>query len=177
MKLILSRLLHHANRESKDEAFYRVKDRILTRYGKVVGHDVQHIPGKTCFACGGTGEPLWINDQDDERCSRCWGDGWYKRPKWILLQRVQFGKYIFHKPIYRTTQVENIQHEYTSLPSTVPIIEGYISHTPSKYSKKARIVLFILYDLKGYVKRTWPVIKKRIPKVEIHFSQPDDLPF
>jgi hypothetical protein len=177
IKLILSYLLHHANRETKAEDFYKIKDRILTKYGKVIGHDVQHIPGKICFACNGTGEPLWINDQDDEHCSRCYGDGWYKQPKWILLQRIKFGKYTFHKPIYRTTQENNLRYEYSQLPLTVPIIEGYISHTPSKYGKKARTILFLLYDFRGSCKRSWLGIKKRVPKVSIRFSQPDDLPF
>jgi hypothetical protein len=174
---ILSYLLHHANREYRSDEFYQVKDKILTKYGKVVGHDVQHIPGKKCFACDGTGEPLWINDQDDENCSRCYGDGWYKRPKWILLQRVQFGKYIFHKPIYRTTQVENLYHEYSSLPATVPVIEGYISHTASKHGKKARTILFVLFDFKRYSAYQIKRMKNRIPKLTVRVSQPDDLPF
>src|SRR5687767_8378355 len=55
IKWILSHLLHHANRETKMDEFYRIKDKILTKYGKVIGYDVQFIEGKKCKSCGGFG--------------------------------------------------------------------------------------------------------------------------
>jgi hypothetical protein len=111
-QLILSWLLHHANRHTKSESFYKIKDEILTRYGKQVGYDIQHIPGKTCNSCGGRGQhpkysntpPYKIYDWAD--CYHCWG-GWYKFPKWICLARIEFGTYIFHKPLKREEKINN----------------------------------------------------------------------
>jgi hypothetical protein len=160
IKRILSYLLHHANREYRSDEFYRVKDKILTKYSKVVGHDVQFIEGKTCRSCGGRGyheKISWETGEvyDTVGCSRCWG-GWYKQPTWVLLQRLKFGKYIFHKPIVRKFGKKNPFIE--DYPLSNEVIEGYIDHTRTKFGKDARTILFLLYDWKGHWKRWYKSI-------------------
>lgn len=154
IKLILSYLLHHANRETKLEEYYRIKDKILSRYGKPVGFDVQFIEGKICHSCGGRG----VHDFYDyngriyktEACWHCYF-GWYKRPSWVLLQRLQFGKYIFHKPIGRGYGKTNPFANHAGVNNEV--IKGYIDHERTKFGKDALVILYLLYDWKGYWKR------------------------
>jgi hypothetical protein len=153
IKHILSYLLHHANRETNMEEFYKIKDKIITKYGKGIGHDVQFIEGKKCRSCGGFGyhrKYSWETGKvyDTVDCYHCWW-GWYKQPTWVLLERIRFGKYIFHKPVERKYGSKNpFDHIVNN-----PVIEGYIDHTRSKYGKDALVILFLLYDWKGYWKR------------------------
>lgn len=159
IKLILSYLLHHANREYRSDDFYKVKDMILTRYGKVVGHDVQFIEGKKCHSCQGRGYryKYGLNGKpyDTADCWHCWG-GWYKQPTWVLLQRVKFGQYTFHKPAERKYGKNNPFINECGVNKEV--IEGYIDHTRTNYGKDARVVLFLLYDWKGFWKRWYKAI-------------------
>jgi hypothetical protein len=159
IKRILSDLLHHANREYRSDEFYRVKDRILTKYGKVVGHDVQFIEGKKCNSCQGRGYHYKYGRNgkpyDTADCNHCWG-GWYKQPAWVLLQRIQFGKYIFHKPFEKKFGSKNPFIKECGV--NKEIITGYIDHSRTKYGKDARVILFLLYDWKGYWKRWYKAI-------------------
>lgn len=167
IKLILSYLLHHANREYRSDDFYRIKDRILTKYGKVVGHDVQFIEGKKCRSCGGFGYHRRYSNTgrvyDLVDCYHCWG-GWYKHPAWVLLQRIQFGRYIFHKPVEKKLQTKNPYVQAQDLPEDLKlnlgpeIIKGYIEHKSSKRGKDTRVILFLLYDWNGYWKRWYKSI-------------------
>ena len=55
---MIGRLLHIANSypEAVDKKrFYAMKDRILRRYGRRDGFDIQHVAGKKCWSCDGTG--------------------------------------------------------------------------------------------------------------------------
>jgi hypothetical protein len=139
-------LLHHANREGKNDNFYVIKDRILKAYGKHIGYDVQFIEGKKCHTCGGTGiyrGYSWRYDEDfQDLCYRCY-NGWYKRPVWNILSRIQYGKHIFHSPYKRAYSKPEINSQ---------IIDGYIQHNRSKYGTFALAVLFFLFE-KGYIKR------------------------
>lgn len=162
IKWLLSRLLHHANRETRLEEFYRIKDKILTRYGKVVGHDIQFIAGKKCRSCGGAGNHPKISWEtgkiyDYADCYHCWG-GWYKHPAWVLLQRIQFGKFTFHKPIKKEYKINNPFWKDPELAVCNKVIEGYIEHTRTKHGKDALVILFLLYDWKGYWKRWYKAI-------------------
>jgi len=145
--IILSWLVHHANRESKNDYFYRIKNRLLTKYGRFIGYDVQFIEGKKCNSCGGTGEHYrygrygQVYDYDD--CYHCFG-GWYKQPHWNILSRIQFGKYVFHQP------KERVYKKPDQL--SLSIIEGYIDHNRSKHGKFALFVLFLIYE-KNYLNR------------------------
>ena len=144
---VLSWLLHHANREGRNEYLYKIKNRLLSKYGKFIGHDIQFIEGKKCHSCDGTGIYVHYHWHGSEReyegCYRCY-NGWYKRPTWNVLQRIQFGNYVFHQPFERLYK----KPEDVSL----PIIEGYIEHNRSKHGKFALTILFLLYE-KGYLKR------------------------
>lgn len=152
-QFILSWLLHHANRHTKSESFYKIKDEVLTRYGKQIGYDIQHIPGKTCNSCGGKGQhpkysntpPYKIYDWAD--CYHCWG-GWYKFPKWICLARIQFGRYTFHKPLKREERISNpfTKEEMGWEVTSNPVIKGYIEHTASPISYYAFLLMFYLYN-------------------------------
>jgi hypothetical protein len=152
---LLSYLLHHANRETKVEGFYKIKDRILTKYGKDVGCDVQFIEGKKCRSCEGRGYHYKYGRNgkpyDTADCYHCWADGWYKPPTWVLLKRIQFGRYIFHKPIERKYGKVNPFVNETDVNKEV--IEGYIEHTRTDFGKDALMILYLLYDWKGYWKR------------------------
>lgn len=155
--LFLSTLLHHANRETKADQFYKIKDRILSKYGKVVGYDVQFIEGKICHSCNGNGVHKkvswsgWV--YDIQPCFRCW-NGWYKQPTWVLLQRIQFHKYIFHKPVKRETGgKENPFKEVAGWNINEEVISGYIDHKRTKYGKDALVLLYLMYDWKGYWRR------------------------
>lgn len=154
IKLILSTLLHHANRETKADEFYKIKDRILTRYGTVVGYDVQFIEGKKCHSCNGTGQFKKLNQYgfvyDIDSCWHCIR-GWYKRPTWVLLQRIRFGKYIFHKPIEKKYGKANPFINECGVNKNA--IDGYIDHSRTEYGKDALVILYLIYDWKGYWKR------------------------
>lgn len=142
---ILSWLIHHANREGRNEYFYKIKNRLLSKYGRHIGFDIQFIEGKKCHSCGGTGiyqGYSWRYQDYEDVCYRC-HNGWYKRPTWNVLERVQFGKYIFHQPIKQI---------FKGPESGTQVIEGYIEHKRTRYGKFALNVLFLLYE-KSYIKR------------------------
>lgn len=143
----LSVFLHLANREGKDEHFYKIKNKILKRYASHIGYDIQYIEGKDCFTCDGTGIYKRSSYQfrmigfEEVPCYNC-DNGWYKKPCWNILERVQFGDFIFHQPLRRTYEKPDIKAH----------IYGYIEHEKSKYSWFAKSVLFLLFE-KGYLKR------------------------
>lgn len=150
MKHILSFLLHHANRCVKSPEFYRVKDKILDRYGIVTGYDVQFIEGKKCYSCNGTGVHHKLDNYriwNTESCWHCYG-GWYKRPMWVLLARKVIGRYTFHKPAKREYSVKN-----PFIPAlNDKVIDGYINHRPWKHSHLAVYALFLIYDRQAFKK-------------------------
>lgn len=147
MNALFAFLLHHANRDYKSEKFYAIKNMMLKKYGEYVGDDVQFIEGKKCYTCGGTGVYTgyyWSSGEAwHDSCNRCCG-GWYKLPQWNILHRIKFGPYIFHQPFKRV---------YTE-PDTIIInkIDGYVSHTSTRYSRISRHILFLIYE-SGYLNR------------------------
>jgi hypothetical protein len=143
---ILSFLLHHANREGKNKSFYKIKNKILSKYGKHICYDVQYIEGKRCFSCGGTG--IYVGYNHKSECYNCGGTGWFKLPEWNILARLQFGKYTFHQPWKRSYIDPKIQSNK---------IEGYIEHNRSKYGRFSLALLFLIYDRKG-LKRMYDYI-------------------
>lgn len=145
--LFLSWLLHRANRETKSSYFYTIKNKILKKYAKHLGYDVQFIEGKKCHSCNGTGifhGYHWSGDEYFDNCYRC-HRGWYKRPVWNILEKVQFGKYIFHQPYQRAYEKPDI---------STPIIEGYIEHNRAKFGGISLHILYLMYE-KGYIGRYW----------------------
>ncbi len=145
---ILSWLLHHANLKYSNPEFYEIKNRILKKYGRHICYDVQFIEGKRCRSCYGTGTHIkwnWYTGKayDQDICWNCDGTGWYKRPVWNILARLELGKYTFHQPYQRS---------YTKPDNGIPVIEGYIDHNLSKYSALAATMLFLFFE-KGYLKK------------------------
>lgn len=141
---ILSFLLNQANRETKSREYYAVKDIILKKYGTLIGYDVQHIPGKECFSCNGTGRHYNAYEQCYDDCWNC-SNGWYKRPVWNILEKIQFGRYVFHRP-YKRCYIKPDEYH--------PTIQGYIEHNAGKYGKISLFILLLIYE-KGYLKRWW----------------------
>lgn len=143
---ILSFLLHYANRETKHVNFYKVKNKLLQKYGEHIGYDIQFIEGKKCWSCDGTGlyskYDYYTKSFYKEWCWNC-HEGWYKRPTWNILQRLKFGKYTFHQPFKRVYEKPEIE---------TPIIEGYIDHNRTKYGGLAVFILCLIYE-NGYLKR------------------------
>jgi len=207
-------LLHAANRNIKDEsdeirsAFYAIKDKVLSRYGDVIGYDVQHIKGKRCNSCGGSGRhPKYGHNgkvYDYADCYHCWG-GWYKFPIWVALHRIQYGNFVFHKPLKRHECVHNpFSEEVIGWKVTdSPVIEGYIEHKDHWFGDYAMLILFWFYNKSIFdvlFKQKWYWKKVRIrnwfkrkttwygwvierPRIHIRqywdteFTQDSDLPF
>lgn len=110
---VLAWLLICANAKpahSHREPFYRLKDRLLHRFGRLIGTEWQHIR-KTCWSC----EDGMRDDGDS--CWKCGGTGIYQQT-WVLLQRWEIGGAIFHRPVRRTPLD----------PHGVVTIHGYITH-------------------------------------------------
>lgn len=164
--LIISFALHHANRSVRDifsweeeyvKKFYAIKDRILKIFGKQQGYQIQHIPGKTCNSCGGSGQhakysmypPYKIYDYAD--CYHCMG-GWYRLPQWICLAVVKFGKYSFHQPLKREYRVDNpfTKDNMGWDVSQREVIKGYVEHESTSFGIYALLILFLVYDRKAF---------------------------
>jgi hypothetical protein len=159
---LLSTILHHANRSTKSDRFYAIKNRILDRFGRIVGYDIQHIPGKKCFTCGGRGIYVgyyWESgDEWQDTCNRCWGNGWYKDPQWNILELKSFGKFRFHKPIerFRSLKKLNAYCDDKGIDQARPI-DGYIDHRYSRYGNWAVLILHIVYE-------------RRFPPIDVGFG-------
>ena len=130
----LATVLKHANScpplmSDEREDFYKLKQAILEKYGKIVGYDVQHIV-KRCWSC----RDGWIYEYGDnfpsDECRRC-TRGIYSE-RFILLERWALGSKIFHRPI-GTTDRRDVT------------IEGTIQHRPSRLALAARRVLCLLW--------------------------------
>lgn len=160
-KIILSFLLHHANRSvfllDDRNLFYEIKDNLLKKYGSFVRYDVQHIEGKKCRSCGGSGQhvkysynsPYKAYDWSD--CWHCVG-GWFKFPQWNLLSVISFGLYCFHSPTKREYRINNpwTEEKMGWDFSKSPVIKGYIEHAESKFGRISMLILFRLYNNAQY---------------------------
>lgn len=149
---MIARMLHIANSypsEVDKVRFYAMKSRILLRFAKHDGIDVQHIPGKQCFGCGGSGTWYHTYSGDPDECDNCCGTGWYKSPKWVILDRYKLGRFVFHSPRERLYRKPDIECER-------PQISGYIEHR--NYSWRAigwsHFILYLLFD--------WRLIRKMV---------------
>ena len=140
---MIARLLHYANasppRATRAE-FYALKSQILKRRAKAIGVDWQHIRGKPCWSCEGTGGLY-----EPGGCYKCCGWGWHKRPKWVTLARYRLGRYVFHRPV--STEYDE------PYPGFVPDITGYVEH--SDYGAKSDEAVLWLYLLTGNFRLFW----------------------
>jgi hypothetical protein len=130
--------------------FYTVKTKILLKYGTKTGFDLQHIEGKKCFSCGGTGVYTGYHYSGRvyrDTCYRCAG-GWYKRPHTNKLDKYRLGKNIFHLPVKTMYKYEIILEK-----GTQSDIEGYIYHYNNithDQSKECILWLLLLFNLKQF---------------------------
>lgn len=135
MKTLISTLLYHANKYPylvDKKRFYEIKSALVRMYGKSIGYDLQYIEGKSCHACYGTGNHEkygWHGEvYGVEDCWHCDGDGWYKNPQYNILERYQFGKYVFHQPIKRFYSKRAFDESVYAV-EVSERIEGYIKHS------------------------------------------------
>lgn len=135
----LAFLLHHANRAEKSNTYYRIKSRILARHGQVSGEDIQKIEGKPCYYC---------HYHEEGECHHCDGTGWYKSPFYSLLQRVSFSGYVFHQPVRKIYNLS--EGAALAAQKKVPVIEGYITHTPTRLSNLSLQILYLVYEPKYF---------------------------
>jgi hypothetical protein len=137
---ILSTVLHYANANPPflaEREFYAIKDRLLEQYGQPDGHDVQRIE-YACWNCDGS---TW--------CNKCGGTGIYNE-KWIMLERFNFGRFQFHRPV----------PEFKFWPKLkgLPTIEGKVQHANyGRLSDECALWLFLLFDRVTF----WPLMRWR----------------
>lgn len=135
---MISELLYRANSDpprGMRTDFYNLKERILESKGTVIGNDVQHIEGLSCWGCSGTGSLEWIDDEYEVTCDRCFGTGWYRMPKWIVLEKFEFGGHSFHIPREHTTKKPD---------PDVTNIRGKIKHRHHKHAEESFAILCIV---------------------------------
>lgn len=153
---ILGALLQSANSHPPVLAkgdFYRLKDRILRRYGELVRHDLQHIK-KPCWGCNGTGTFTgcdngwsWV-ECPPTPCLRCGATGVYSE-FWTVLEVWRLGGRHFHRPLFRThnEQDPRLVHFASGLLfDDGRRIEGYIEHKPHRHAAEAAYILALLFD-------------------------------
>jgi hypothetical protein len=138
---VLTWLLVRANAKpphSHREPFYQLKDRLLHRFGRLIGTEWQHIR-KTCWSCDDG-----VRD-DGDSCWKCGGTGIYQQT-WVLLQRWEIGGAIFHRPVRRTPLD----------PHGVVTIHGYITHPEYRAdTTEALLWLALLFDRRLF----WGVLR------------------
>jgi hypothetical protein len=131
----LSWLLWLANARMRtaydSERAYRMKDRILRRFGQSVGEDIQRI-SRMCYSCDGSGSYDF-----DEDCRRCRGTGVFDE-RWFRLERWELGGRIFHRPAGMIARPMN----------GMVTIEGKIYHdtVPHRASSEAFLWLALFLD-------------------------------
>ena len=154
---MLAWLLHIANSSPIDKrAFYPVKTMILQRFGIKDGLDLQELAGKRCWSCDGSGIFVHTYSGDEECCDRCGGNGWYKSPCYVTLQRWELGRYVFHEPIDR---------KYCLPPSGIIVrsfLTGYVDHRHYSYRSRlwASFLLGLMFD-RDLATIAWPQIVRR----------------
>lgn len=176
MKTLLSYLadqLHHANAGSNAPQFYAIKDRVLRRWGTLVGHDLQLFSGRACWTCRSRDEATgaWLPHMhklhgwtpEDHDCRSCGSCGWYRWPAYVVLERWVFGGYVFHRPLARP-------QPYRDGPLEVAnrlVIHGRIPKLGhGKLTDRAEMLLYLLFDPRHWWRVWWswhnPLRKPRL---------------
>lgn len=120
-----------ARSSTNPRAFYQLKDRLLRRYGRPAGEDVQRIV-KLCWG-------YYDSDGcEGSSCRRCGGSGIWDR-KLVVLERWELGGRVFHRPT-RTVWGPEWEARVT--------IEGLIQHEGVSHrdGKEAMLWLALLFD-------------------------------
>jgi hypothetical protein len=79
-------------------------------------------------------------------CNKCNGSKWYKRPRWVMLARFRFGRFVFHKP---TDTLYTDPFPKGNAPHGIRRIEGYIEHSSTRWGGHAYALLILLYKPKA----------------------------
>ncbi len=133
---LLSILVHHANRNTKETEFYAIKKRLLLNYGEFICNEIQVIEAKECYTCNASG---WYQYQS--MCRNCAGTGFYRDTIFNLLAKYKLGGYYFHVPLQRMRYND----------TTLPILKGYITHSYSKYGNISKKLLYFMFDTKYFL--------------------------
>jgi len=142
---LLAWLLHYANARPPlfSTDFYKLKDRLLFKFATCQGYDVQEIR-KECW--GNRRDAFGDVSGCGPRCTRCGGTGIFDL-FWVRLERWQWGRYTFHRPIWRGR-----------IKPLSPIqIHGRIEH--AKYGHASDEAVLWLYLLSGELRLLWHAMK------------------
>lgn len=109
--------------------FYALKERLLARWGRVVGVDVQHLIDE-CYGWG-------FNGCTYNRYCKCDGSGVF-RERWVLLVRCEMGGRIFHSR----------PRPFVSTPRPMATIRGRILHrrVSAHAATEAQLWLALVFD-------------------------------
>jgi hypothetical protein len=111
--------------------FYPFKDRMLKRFGVMVGYDTQELE-KFCWTCEGSG---WFLER--EKCDSCGGTGIY-RTTTVYLQRWELSGDVYHVPVHF---FGDIPEEFRRR-GPVQEFEGLIRKLPSNEERAAAVRSF-----------------------------------
>lgn len=144
---IIAWLLFQANSQAW-YGFYPLKEKLLKRYGILVGYEYQHFDAIECYNCNGTGMHYSWEEQMYEDCWSC-DNGIYKPETWIGLAKYRLGEYSFHVPTGK------IVGEMKPRPNSEIVIEGKIRHKKQKYANDANLLLKLIYRTDAKPKRLY----------------------
>lgn len=142
---MLAYLLHVANSSPTDsEGFYPMKARILQRWGRPDGYDVQELAGQPCWGCDGRGTFYHTYSGDPDECRRCYGTGWWRAPRFGRLHRYRLGRYTFHLPGESQYGVFRVPADDRPRGRIV----GYVDHRSYSFNARMRcaFLLALVFD-------------------------------
>ena len=133
----------------KRSIFYPLKDKLLNRYSKRDGWDLQEIT-KECWQCDEDGIDWW---NDGETCRYCGGTHIYEIKRFCLL-RYQLGDRTYHRPM----EIWEANEQGLTVPEEKRgIIEGHITHSDSGLNHedgdKALRWLLVRYEPQTLIQR------------------------
>lgn len=153
---MLGLLLKNANKVAKNKPwkrdFYQLKDKLLTKYGKPCGTDLQVIN----YSCWGCSACYSFSNEEWPKCS---GDGIYARRYIELPKRLIFG-YTFHSVGQQYGFDPRKKHGDCSVQKKYDaIIEGHIIHDKPKkdYGYICFLILALLFDFRIFIKHVNPI--------------------
>lgn len=136
----------------KEYYFYPLKDKLLRKYGKPDGYDLQVIHHR-CWSCEGTGiYTHW--DGDEEECEACEGTGIYRTVR-VILARYILGQSVYHIP----------SKDYNLRDKSAPknIIDAFIVHDDVDREAVLRVLKILLfrYDFPQFYSLMYELYKER----------------
>lgn len=188
---------------SPTQIFYKLKDKILTKFGHENDFDLQVIK-QTCWSCEGTGK-FKSDWKPIEICWSCGGDGVFRTKK-IVLERWLLNGHLFHKPLGELSGNLVVKYDPFEHPRSISFsgvirneIQGYIRH--DKMEGNPQYCLYYLMwhydrdmfwryltcDVNGYYKKERLKFQRLLRKynplaaisqfLQVKKQEVDDLPF